>query len=187
MVAVSTGVRAGLGVGLRRRRRGAPGGRECSDMSSMQGTATQHQVARCEMSRPAPHISHRTMVRRDVMAATIREHEGRTHRQRLPPTRRAALPGPRSAIVDEPDQPAESWGTITYAEMAARARAQAAALDAHGHRRRRAGRHRQPQLGPPAHRAVRRQRQRSGARADQLPARRRGGEVHRRASAAPAC
>ena len=34
----------------------------------------------------------------------------------------------REAIVDEPVQPAESWGAITYAEMAARARAQAAAL-----------------------------------------------------------
>jgi len=38
----------------------------------------------------------------------------------------------RQAIVDEPMQPAESWGTITYREMAARARAQAAALDAMG-------------------------------------------------------
>ena len=38
----------------------------------------------------------------------------------------------REAIVDEPVQPAESWGAITYAEMAARARAQAAALDAMG-------------------------------------------------------
>src|SRR4249919_1596881 len=38
----------------------------------------------------------------------------------------------RDAIIDEPAQPAESWGTITYAEMAARARAQAAALDSIG-------------------------------------------------------
>ncbi len=38
----------------------------------------------------------------------------------------------RDAIIDEPIQPAESWGTITYADMAARARAQAAALDAMG-------------------------------------------------------
>jgi acyl-CoA synthetase (AMP-forming)/AMP-acid ligase II len=38
----------------------------------------------------------------------------------------------RDAIVDEPMQPAESWGTITYSEMARRARAQAAALDAMG-------------------------------------------------------
>ena len=35
----------------------------------------------------------------------------------------------RTAIIDEPHQPAESWGTITYAQMAARARAQAAVLD----------------------------------------------------------
>ncbi|WP_219418666.1 AMP-binding protein [Pseudonocardia nigra] len=37
----------------------------------------------------------------------------------------------RVAIVDEPDQPAPSWGTMTYREMARRARAQAAWLDAH--------------------------------------------------------
>src|SRR2546423_644146 len=35
----------------------------------------------------------------------------------------------RAAIVDEPDQPAPSWGTLTYGELARRARAQAAALD----------------------------------------------------------
>jgi acyl-CoA synthetase (AMP-forming)/AMP-acid ligase II len=40
--------------------------------------------------------------------------------------------GERVAIIDEPDQPAESWGSITYSEMARRARAQAAALDAMG-------------------------------------------------------
>jgi acyl-CoA synthetase (AMP-forming)/AMP-acid ligase II len=38
----------------------------------------------------------------------------------------------RIAFVDEADQPADSWGTCTYAEMARRARAQAAALDAMG-------------------------------------------------------
>ena len=38
----------------------------------------------------------------------------------------------RLAVVDEPDQPAESWGSYTYAEMASKARAQAAALDALG-------------------------------------------------------
>jgi acyl-CoA synthetase (AMP-forming)/AMP-acid ligase II len=37
--------------------------------------------------------------------------------------------GDRVAVVDEPTQPAEPWGSITYREMAARARAQAAALD----------------------------------------------------------
>ncbi len=44
--------------------------------------------------------------------------------------RRAELVYPdRTAIVDEPDQPAESWGSITYREMAERARAMAAGLD----------------------------------------------------------
>ncbi len=44
--------------------------------------------------------------------------------------RRAELVYPdRIAIVDEPDQPAESWGEITYREMAERARAMAAGLD----------------------------------------------------------
>jgi len=38
----------------------------------------------------------------------------------------------RVAVVDEPDQPASSWGTITYREMARRARALAAGLDALG-------------------------------------------------------
>jgi acyl-CoA synthetase (AMP-forming)/AMP-acid ligase II len=38
----------------------------------------------------------------------------------------------REAIADEPDQPAESWGSITYREMARRARAMAAGLDALG-------------------------------------------------------
>ncbi len=35
----------------------------------------------------------------------------------------------RTAFVDEPDQPAPTWGEVSYAEMAQRARAQAAALD----------------------------------------------------------
>ncbi|MFM9037920.1 MAG: AMP-binding protein [Actinomycetota bacterium] len=47
--------------------------------------------------------------------------------------RRAELLYPdRVAVVDEPDQPAASWGTLTYREMAERARAQAAGLDALG-------------------------------------------------------
>lgn len=37
--------------------------------------------------------------------------------------------GARIAFIDEPDQPATSWGSQTYTQMAARARAQAAALD----------------------------------------------------------
>ena len=38
----------------------------------------------------------------------------------------------RVALVDEPDQPAESWGSLTFSELAARARAQAAGLDVLG-------------------------------------------------------
>lgn len=38
----------------------------------------------------------------------------------------------RVAFVDEPDQPATSWGSCTYAEMARRARALAAGLDRMG-------------------------------------------------------
>jgi acyl-CoA synthetase (AMP-forming)/AMP-acid ligase II len=40
--------------------------------------------------------------------------------------------GDRVGIVDEPDQPAPSWGSLTYREIAAKARAQAASLDALG-------------------------------------------------------
>jgi len=44
--------------------------------------------------------------------------------------RRAELIYPqRIGIVDEPDQPAESWGALTYAQVAERARAMAAGLD----------------------------------------------------------
>lgn len=37
--------------------------------------------------------------------------------------------GDRIAVIDEPDQPADSWGALTYDEVGTRARAQAAALD----------------------------------------------------------
>jgi acyl-CoA synthetase (AMP-forming)/AMP-acid ligase II len=40
--------------------------------------------------------------------------------------------GDRVGIVDEPDQPADSWGALTYREVAQRARAQAASLDGLG-------------------------------------------------------
>ena len=43
--------------------------------------------------------------------------------------RAATVYGDRCGLVDEPDQPAPSLGALTYAEVAARARAQAAALD----------------------------------------------------------
>ncbi|CAN5407379.1 AMP-binding protein [soil metagenome] len=38
----------------------------------------------------------------------------------------------RIGVVDEPDQPADSWGEMTYAEIARRARSQAATLDEMG-------------------------------------------------------
>ena len=38
----------------------------------------------------------------------------------------------RVGVIDEPDQPARSWGALRYAEVAELARAQAAALDAGG-------------------------------------------------------
>ena len=40
--------------------------------------------------------------------------------------------GERVGVVDEPDQPAASWGSGTWREIARRARAQAAGLDALG-------------------------------------------------------
>ena len=47
--------------------------------------------------------------------------------------RRAELVYPdRTAIIDEPDQPAAPWGSISYREMARRARAMSAGLDAVG-------------------------------------------------------
>src|SRR5437588_1899214 len=57
---------------------------------------------------------------------------------RVPPTigdflQRAALVYPeRIGIVDEPDTPGGSWGSLTYREVHERARAQAAGLDSLG-------------------------------------------------------
>ncbi|MBI2710929.1 MAG: AMP-binding protein [Actinobacteria bacterium] len=46
--------------------------------------------------------------------------------------RGVAVYGDRTAVVDEPDQPAASWGSLTFRELGRRARAQAAGLDALG-------------------------------------------------------
>jgi acyl-CoA synthetase (AMP-forming)/AMP-acid ligase II len=47
--------------------------------------------------------------------------------------RRAELVyGDRIGLVDEPDQPAPSWGSLTWSDVATRARSQAAGLDALG-------------------------------------------------------
>src|SRR5829696_8266580 len=40
--------------------------------------------------------------------------------------------GGRVALIDEPDQPAPPWGSLTWHDVAARARAQAAGLDTLG-------------------------------------------------------
>ncbi len=46
--------------------------------------------------------------------------------------RALAVYGDRVGLIDEPDQPAESWGALTYTQIGERARAQAAGLDALG-------------------------------------------------------
>ena len=46
--------------------------------------------------------------------------------------RAEAVYGDRVALVDEPDQPAAAWPSLTWSEVATRARAHAAALDALG-------------------------------------------------------
>ena len=43
--------------------------------------------------------------------------------------RAVAIYPDRIAVVDEPDQPAESWGEVTYRDLGRRARAQSANLD----------------------------------------------------------
>ena len=40
--------------------------------------------------------------------------------------------GNRVGLIDEPDQPAKPWAALTWRDVAARARAQAAGLDALG-------------------------------------------------------
>ena len=89
--------------------------------------------------------------------------------------------GERVGVVDEPDQPAESWGANTWREIASRARAQAAGLDALGIGAGERIADRVAQLGAAVHLAVRCERFGPGARADQLPAQRRGDRLHRRA------
>ena len=100
--------------------------------------------------------------------------------------RRAELLYPdRTGIVDEPDQPAESWGTLTYREVAERARAIAAGLDELGIGQ-------GERVAMVSHNSARLITALFGVsgsgphpRADQLPARRRGGPLHRRALRGP--
>ena len=88
--------------------------------------------------------------------------------------------GDRPGLVDEPDQPAESRGELTFAESGR----------VPGPRRPGSTRSASPKgervvfarkLGPPAHVLLRGVGLRSGPRADQLPTLRRRGRVHRRA------
>ena len=94
--------------------RASPGG-------SSRRSSVPRTVADRSLARSSPVFG-----RRPICNDAI--HEGRTHRQRLPPTAPSSSIPKRIGIVDEPDQPAESWGTLTYARgRPARAR--------HGRRR----------------------------------------------------
>ena len=96
--------------------------------------------------------------------------------------RRAELVYPdRIGVVDEPDQPAASWGALTYREVAERGPRPGRGPRRARDRPRRAGGHRQPELRPPAHQLLRRERLRAHPRARELPAQRRRGGLHRRA------
>ena len=112
-------------------------------------------------------------------------HEGPADRQRLHPPRRAALPRPHGDRRRAGPAGRSRGARSTYAEVAERARAHRRRARRARHRRRRAGGDGQPQLGPPADRAVRRLRLGAHPRADQLPPRRRGGALHRRALRRP--
>lgn len=46
--------------------------------------------------------------------------------------RAATVYSERVGVIDEPDQPAESWGSLSFEELARRAKAQAAGLDVLG-------------------------------------------------------
>ena len=131
-VGASTGVRAGFGVGLRRRRRAAQVGGNVQTCRAG-GYRHPHQVHVRWRRRSQPRVgSPRCKRCADCGSATMSNHEGRTHRQRLPPPRRAGLPAPRRRSSTNRCSRPSRGARITYAEMAARARAQAAALDAMG-------------------------------------------------------
>ena len=98
--------------------------------------------------------------------------------------------GERTGVVDEPDQPASPLGTdgsLTYAEMGALARRQAARLDELGIARRRAGGGGEPQLRAPADVVLRRLRVGPGAGAGQLPAAPRRGRGTSSSTPGPGC
>ena len=87
----------------------------------------------------------------------------------------------RVGLIDEPDQPAEPWAPLTFAEMADRARSQAAGLDRLGIGPGERVADRLPQRLAPAHLVLRSVRMGSHPGADQLPPGSGRGGVHRRA------
>ena len=86
--------------------------------------------------------------------------------------RAALVYGHRAAVVDEPGRAGLARARLTYAELAARARGMALALDDLGVEPRGAGGHREPELGAVPDLLLRGQRLRPHPRADQLPAHR---------------
>ena len=101
-------------------------------------------------------------------------------------TARSSSTATGSGVVDEPDQPAESWGELTYGRVAELAAAQAAALDGLASARV-SGWDRVPQLGPAPGLVLRGQRLGPGPRADQLPAERRRGRATSSSTRARRC
>ncbi len=89
--------------------------------------------------------------------------------------------GDRIGVVDEPDQPAESLGELTWREVARLRPGAGGGLRRAGCRSRRTRGDRLAQLGSSPRRLLRGVRVRTRAGADQLPTQRRGDRLHRRA------
>ena len=96
--------------------------------------------------------------------------------------RAAAVYPLRTGVVDEPGPHQDGGlGSLTYEQLADRARGAGRRARRAGRRPRRAGRRRQPQQRPAARGVLRRHRLGPGAGAGQLPAQPRRGRLHRRA------
>ena len=106
---------------------------------------------------------------------------GSADRQRLPGARRARVRRPRRRRRRARPAGRVAGDALPGARSRAGRRAQAAGLDALGVGAGRARRDRVAQLGASVHVVLRRERLRTGARADQLPAERRRDRLHRRA------
>ena len=86
----------------------------------------------------------------------------------------------RVAVVDEPDQPADSWGSLSYAPAGRAGPPAGRRARRHGRRARRPGGHGVAQRRPAVRQLLRRVELGPRLRAHQLPAQRRGDQVHRR-------